>query len=216
MTARFIAPVLMGLLMLGAVRIFQPVHGYFVRRELLTWRVEQWANINPGSIYNALRTLTRDGFLEEVARESSGTAPARTQYRLTDDGETEFFVLLREALWRVEADPTHLYAAVSFMWTLSREEVVAALESRLAQLDAQRREIPFTLEALLEGRDKPRHIAEFAHLNDALLGGQREWTAACLERVREGAYAFAGEPWPADVEGPEPPLRGLTARSSQA
>ena len=45
------------LLILGAVRIFQPVHGYFVRRELLTWRVEQWAKINPGSIYNALRTL---------------------------------------------------------------------------------------------------------------------------------------------------------------
>jgi hypothetical protein len=32
------------LLMLGAVRIFQPVHGYFVRRELLTWRVDQWAS----------------------------------------------------------------------------------------------------------------------------------------------------------------------------
>ena len=54
------------LLVLGAVRIFQPAHGYLVRRELLSWDVENWAAINPGSIYNMLRTLTRDGLLEEV------------------------------------------------------------------------------------------------------------------------------------------------------
>lgn len=54
------------LLVLGAVRIFQPVHGYYLRRELLTWRADQWAALNPGSVYNALKTLTKDGFLEEV------------------------------------------------------------------------------------------------------------------------------------------------------
>ena len=52
------------LLVLGAVRIFQPAHGYLVRRELVTWHVDDWANLNPGSIYNALRTLARDGLLE--------------------------------------------------------------------------------------------------------------------------------------------------------
>ena len=55
------------LLILGAVRIFQPVHGYFIRRE------------RPG-IYNALRTLTRQGMLREVATESSDGRPARTTY----------------------------------------------------------------------------------------------------------------------------------------
>ena len=44
------------LLVLGAVRIFQPAHGYLVRRELLSWRVEEWANVQPGSIYHALRS----------------------------------------------------------------------------------------------------------------------------------------------------------------
>ncbi len=34
------------LLVLGAVRIFQPAHGYLVRRELLSWDVENWAAIN--------------------------------------------------------------------------------------------------------------------------------------------------------------------------
>jgi hypothetical protein len=37
------------LLLLGAVAIFEPVDGYQIRRELVSWHVEEWANINPGS-----------------------------------------------------------------------------------------------------------------------------------------------------------------------
>lgn len=29
------------LLLLGAVRAFQPVHGYLIRQELLSWQVEE-------------------------------------------------------------------------------------------------------------------------------------------------------------------------------
>jgi len=179
------------LLMLGAVRIFQPVHGYFVRRELLTWRVDQWAKINPGSIYNALRTLERDGFVSAASAEDR---PAKTVYSLTGDGETEFFALLREALWHVvPSDKAKLFAAISFLSELSREEVIEALESRIAQLDALHRETPYMLSTLAGHGQRPRHIAEFAYLSDAFVIGEREWTAACLERIREGAYSFAGE-----------------------
>jgi DNA-binding PadR family transcriptional regulator len=180
------------LLILGTVRIFQPVHGYFVRRELLTWRAEEWANLNPGSVYNALRTLARDGFIEAV---DAAEKPARQEYRLTPDGETEFQALLREALWRVVPnEPARLYTAISFMWALSRSEVVEALESRLAQLDALHRGMPYMLGSLMDHPDKPRHIAEFAYLSDEYILGERTWTEACLARVREGAYRFAGEP----------------------
>ena len=51
------------LLLLGAVALFEPVNGYQIRRELLSWQVESWANIRPGSIYNGLATLTQRGDL---------------------------------------------------------------------------------------------------------------------------------------------------------
>ena len=51
------------LLVLGVVRIMQPVHGYDVRRELLSWGVEESANIKPGSIYSALKVLHKDGLI---------------------------------------------------------------------------------------------------------------------------------------------------------
>ena len=42
------------MLVLGAVRIFGPANGYQLRRELLSWEVERWAHIKPGSIYSML------------------------------------------------------------------------------------------------------------------------------------------------------------------
>ena len=71
------------MLVLALVRWLEPVHGYEVRRELVSWNVEEWANIAPGSIYHALRKLTEEGLLEEVATEKVAGRPARTLYRTT-------------------------------------------------------------------------------------------------------------------------------------
>src|SRR3954452_16732179 len=95
------------LLVLGAVRIFQPAHGYLVMRELQSWQVDEWANLKPGSIYNALRSLTKQGMLVEEAGEKGG---GKTVYRLTDDGETEFQRLIRDAIWQLHPhEPAWLY-----------------------------------------------------------------------------------------------------------
>ena len=51
------------MLLLGAVAMFEPVNGYQIRRELVSWQVDRWANVNPGSIYHGLGTLTAEGFL---------------------------------------------------------------------------------------------------------------------------------------------------------
>ena len=63
------------LLLLGTVRIFQPVHGYFVRRELLSWYADAWAHVNPGSVYNGLRSLVREGFIAEVGTRRRAAGP---------------------------------------------------------------------------------------------------------------------------------------------
>src|SRR6185437_8903448 len=71
------------LLVLGVIRIMQPVHGYDVRRELVSWRVEELANVKPGSIYSAIRTLERDGCIAVHSRASEDSRPERTSYELT-------------------------------------------------------------------------------------------------------------------------------------
>ena len=64
------------MLLLGAVALFEPVNGYQIRRELLSWEVDRWANVNPGSIYGGLATLARQGHL---VRTTWSTAVARSR-----------------------------------------------------------------------------------------------------------------------------------------
>jgi DNA-binding PadR family transcriptional regulator len=183
------------LLLLGALRIFQPVHGYFVRRELLTWHADSWAHLNPGSVYNGLRTLAREGFVEEVGTETEGGRPARTTYRLTADGEAEFMLLLRGALWNVSPhEPGELMSAWSFAWALTREEVIAALEHRVEQIAASGRANSFAIEGIGHSAGTPDTVAEHFRLTQARLDGEASWALGLVERLRAGEYWFEGEP----------------------
>src|SRR5579862_1209583 len=182
------------LLLLGTVRIFQPVHGYFVRRELLSWHADSWAHLNPGSVYNGLRSLARGGFVAEVGTEAEGGRPARTTYRLTDDGESEFTMLLRNMLWNVSAhDPADLMAAWSFTWALKREEVIAALEHRIEQISGSARASEFAIENILATPGTPDTVVEHFRLTQARLDGEARWAGELVERLRAGQYWFQGE-----------------------
>ena len=184
-------------LVLGTVRILQPAHGYHVRRELLSWHAQEWAHLNPGSVYNALRTLTREGFLEEVGIETEGRRPARTTYKLTADGETEFNLLIREALWNVSPfTPDELMAAWGFSWAFKREEVIAAFEHRLERIAGSARATEFAVEDLARAPETPPHVAEHWRLTQARLDGEAHWLTTVLKRLRAGEYWFAEEPDP--------------------
>lgn len=176
------------LLVLGAVRIFQPVHGYLVRRELLSWDVEQWAHLNPGSIYHALRSLARDGLLEEVGTEAEGGRPARTSYRLTTDGDAAFFQLLRASFWRLDVyGADTLLAGLCFFPWLPRDEIVSALRARAKQIEAAIDAGRFAAVSLGDYWEK-QHVPELFHLTEARLAGELAWSRQLVERLEAGAY----------------------------
>ena len=124
------------MMILGLVQWMQPVHGYDVRRELLSWSADKWANVQPGSIYHALRKLTDEGLLREVATEQVGARPARTTYEITPKGAEEFQTLLYSQWWNVTSPPDPFMAAFSFLPAMPRDQAVAALRSRANQLRA--------------------------------------------------------------------------------
>ncbi len=182
------------LLLLGVVRIFQPAYGYQLRRELMTWHVQEWANINPGSIYTGLRTLAKHGYLEELT-EDGGRRPGRTSYKLTADGETEYLTLLRTTLWQVQPfHPDQLQVALNFLPDLRRDEVEAGLEARISQLEQFVKQQPFTERHIAEDPGTPNHVVEMMRITQARNLGELDWTREFLDRVRQGEYSFAGEP----------------------
>src|SRR3954466_686313 len=95
------------MLLLGAVALFEPVNGYQIRRELLSWQVDRWAHTNPGSIYHGLSSLAGQGFLRRHDLVDAGREVA--VYELTDDGRTELERMLVEAL-----ETVNLYETSAF------------------------------------------------------------------------------------------------------
>jgi DNA-binding PadR family transcriptional regulator len=184
------------LLVLGAVRIFEPAHGYLVRRELASWQVDSWARLNPGSIYNALRTLTNEGLLEQSTGPATGTSSAagRRQYRLTADGEAEFHRLTRDALWQLHPyEPDWLLAGLSFWWALTREEVLDALAARRSQIEARIKGLGYAAADVRADRTTPDHVVEHFLVHEHQLRGELTWLEEVQARLRAGEYAFAGE-----------------------
>lgn len=186
------------LLVLGAIRIMQPVHGYDVRRELISWRIEELASVKPGSIYGAIRTLEKDGAIAVHAHETGERRPDRTRYVLTGEGEKEFQVLLRENWWTVTTAADPLIPALCLMPFLPRRELIAAVQARAARLEAQLSEYAFTRAGIRDGAtgaegEIPDHVREIVDFMSARTRAELDWSRTFVKRLRAGDYRFSGE-----------------------
>jgi DNA-binding PadR family transcriptional regulator len=178
------------LLVLGCVRIFQPVHGYEVRRELISWNADQWAHINYGSIYHALNQMTKEGFLEVVGTEQPGSKPARTTYQLTRFGEEEYFRLLREEAWRPPGSVDPFSVVLSFITDLAQDEAVRVLRHRVqaARTMAEHlRAMADDFEVSETPSDgKPWTVAEQLEMHAGQLAAQADWAERLVARYERG------------------------------
>jgi len=184
---------------LGAIRILQPVHGYDVRRELLTWRLEDHANVKPGSIYSAIRTLEKDGLVAVHSHEADIRRPERTTYVTTPEGDKEFQLMLREAWWTVRAPSNPLVPALTLMRYLPREELARALQARIAQQEGELDSLAFMRAGIRDGAtgaegEIPEHVREIVDFIAAHLKAEIDWARAFQKRLRDGAYVFVGDP----------------------
>jgi DNA-binding PadR family transcriptional regulator len=184
------------LLVLGVVRMFGRAHGYQVRRELLTWSADKWANVAPGSIYHALKKMAAEKLLEEVpADDEEARGPDRTAYQLTPDGETEFQVLLAKSLSEDEESPQGAYklaAAVTFLPTLTRGRAISLLRHRITQVRGHEATARNMLEDAADW-GQPPHVAELYRLwlvNAESLAG---WLESLVGRLAAGDYVMADD-----------------------
>ncbi|GAB2547568.1 PadR family transcriptional regulator [Nocardia heshunensis] len=179
------------LLVLAVVRLLQPVHGYDVRRELLSWDADNWANVKPGSVYGALNTLERDGLISVEGVGQEGARPERRTYRLTGDGEKEFASMLRDALFSADMVKHPYFAAVALFPQAAKPEVVAALNSRILKFEADLLYFDNEIARILAGSGDPReaiphHVADSLRLAAAHVRADLEWSRTTLGRVESG------------------------------
>jgi DNA-binding PadR family transcriptional regulator len=173
------------MLILGVVRILQPVHGYDVRRELLSWHADEWANVAPGSVYHALKKLADEELLAEVATEQVGARPARTTYQLTAKGESEFQDLVRRYWWRYEVPLDPFNAAYAFLPVLDPAEAAAALRNRAQLLRVYS---DGTRTRMTTGAQEPPHIMALFELTIARSTVEADWCEKVADKVEAGEF----------------------------
>lgn len=172
------------LMILGLVSYLQPVHGYDIRKELTSWNVESWANVQPGSIYHALRKMTEEGLLEEVATEQVNNRPARTLYRLTTPGTAEYQALLRRYWWEYQEPQDPFLAAFAFLPSLPRAEAVGALRARARLLEGWVTSYRDNADKWME--HKPPHVGWQFELTMARCEAEARWCHDIAARIEAG------------------------------
>jgi DNA-binding PadR family transcriptional regulator len=188
------------LLLLGAVMLFEPVNGYQLRRELLSWQVEDWAHVNPGSIYSGLATLARQGL---VRRHDlvDGTRQVAV-YTSTEAGRREFETLWRSAVETVDLlSPLPLHTAMALMPLVGRAEALESLRVRMSSMDARVKE---QLEWNPPPGDVPPHVRALADLWAEIGRTEQQWLIGLVDRLERGDFALRGEPadWQAPADDP--------------
>lgn len=181
------------LLVLCAVRQHGRAHGYQIRNDLEYWGAHEWSNAKPGSIYHALKQMAKQGVLlaHEVAPSTAG-GPPRTEYEITEQGDAEYFMLLRAALTSYDQKLDVLSAGLGGIVDLERAEAVSLLKERVTGLARWRESVTeyYTPEA---GPESIGHIGEIMNMWVHSADAGAEWTRGLITRIEGGAYTFAGE-----------------------
>ena len=176
------------MMILGLVRMMQPVHGYDVRRELLSWQADKWANVQPGSIYHALRKLTEEGLLREVehrARSAAGRRAPAT--RSPTKGSRRVRDAPARAVVERQADDRSVRRGVLV------PAGAAARGGGRRRCATGRRLLPASVESLRASIAsawisdyKPTHVAWMFELGIARMEGEIAWCERVADLVESG------------------------------
>jgi DNA-binding PadR family transcriptional regulator len=159
----------------------RPMSGYEILQAMQMTKADMWAGILTGSIYHALKKMEQEGLVFLDAVERTGHRSKAT-YRLTERGRAELVRLVRESLAASSvAFPTGLYAALSFLHLLPRQDILEAV-------DRQIRLVEDSLSAMKAGEAAKREVTTLpAHVRLAFenIFEQHELQLRFLRRLRQ-------------------------------
>jgi DNA-binding PadR family transcriptional regulator len=183
------------MLVLGVVKLFGPANGYQLRRELLSWQVERWAALNPGSIYSMLTTLEKQKAITRHELPARADDRAATVYTVTTVGDAEFHRLITSALETVpdSGDVLPLRVAVHFALLLSREEFLTAVRARRSLLHEGIPQFSGVIAELKGSTTVPPSVAIELELEEGLAQAQLDWLEKLIAIVEGGGLYFHGE-----------------------
>lgn len=170
------------------------MHPYEMMRLLRHRRDDRMVSVTNGTFYHTIARLQRAGLIDEVGSDRDGNRPERTTYTLLPAGAEAVREWLRAELPRVD-HPIEFRVALAEAHNLERDEVIALLRERVAQLDADYAEHHTGLTAARADEVPEQYLIEVER-QEALLAAETRWLHQIIDRLSGPGYAWGGEAKP--------------------
>ena len=122
------------LFILGTLAASGPLHGHQIRQQAQSDRTEQWADVQVGSVYGALKRLASEELIREVRTERVGNRPERTVYEITGEGRRALAAVRDQALRELTRTNDPFDLALAQSRDLPEEVLTEIVANRLAGL----------------------------------------------------------------------------------
>lgn len=181
-------------------------HGHQLRRDVETFKADEWAGVGAGSLHRELRQLAAEGLIEAVRTEQVGRWPTRTIYQITAEGRRELMVLCEHAIGQVQQEPDAMAAGLIFAGSQDRSMVGGllarhrhAVEEELARLAGERER--GMRDGYLRPSVSPLQAAAFRR-SELRMEAELAWHRECDQMLRASDAASPGaQPGPGSQQG---------------
>lgn len=168
-------------------------HGYDLKKTIERL-MGMWTDIKFGSIYHALGSLERFGFVRKVATLQSGGKPARSVFSITPNGRAEFARLLRDNILTPQRVLLKDDIGVFFGGRIAPAEFEAILRIRLALVEELTALLTRHRGSMVNYAPRRLPVAHQLITRHIMhLETEREWFSTLLREVAEGRLYAGGE-----------------------
>ncbi|MFB7633503.1 PadR family transcriptional regulator [Streptomyces sp. NPDC056149] len=175
----------------------RPMHPHAMAGALRERGMERAFKLTTGSLYDTVRALARDGWIEADGTEQVGNRPARTVYRHTHAGRDGFTDWLDELIREPSPEYPRFLSAVGYLGALGRVRAAEALRERATALRERIAEGAEVHRAAREEHHAPRLFVIEAEYAAAMARAELAWVEGTADEIERGTLT-----WPegTDVE----------------
>jgi DNA-binding PadR family transcriptional regulator len=176
----------------------EPLHPYALRRRIRDRAHDRLPGVRVTSLYDVVRRLAAASLISPHDRRQEGRRPERVEYSITAAGRATLAEWVAQSLADT-ATADQFPAALSFMYTLSRDQVVQIVIGRGEALAASIDADEAALAAAVSDGIEPIFLSEHRY-QLALRHAEHTWLATFTDALQSDRLR-----WPPPQPPPPPP-----------